>query len=204
MKARLMRITVAFSLLLVLLLALPTLAFASEETEGTGIGIELFIPKPGEFFPMLVGFVVLWAILAKFGWPALTGMIDKRTQSIKESLEQAENAKIQGQQLLDEQKAELAEAKKQAAEIIAQSKQTAEAVKAEITAQAQHEAEAITSRARQAIDVEKQAAIAELQGFVADFSVAVAQKVIGSDLSDTEHRRIIERYVSEAGDFGDN
>ena len=124
MKPRPLRLLAASSLT-ALLFSLPTLAFASEEVEESAVGIGLFIPKLGEFVPMLVGFLILWAILAKFGWPAFLGMIDKRAAAIKESLERAESAKVQSEQLLEEQKAELAASKKQSAEIIAQAKKTA-------------------------------------------------------------------------------
>ena len=59
-------------------------------------------------------------------------------------------------------------------------------------------------KARAAIETEKKAAIAELQGSVADTSIAVASRLIGDDLSDEEHRKIIERYVNEAGSFNAN
>ena len=48
---------------------------------------------------------------------------------------------------------------------------------------------------------EKKAAIADLQGSVADLSINVAAKLIGNDLTDDEHRKMIERYVAEAGSF---
>ena len=59
-------------------------------------------------------------------------------------------------------------------------------------------------KARGAIEAEKKAAIAELQSSVAETSIAVASKVIGADLSDDEHRQLIERYVNEAGSFNAN
>ena len=77
-------------------------------------------------------------------------------------------------------------------------------MQADITTKAQNEAEVIIAKARQEIEVEKKAAVAELQSVTADFAVAVAKKVIGSDLSDAEHLGIIERYVAEAGSFNDN
>ncbi|MDR2671840.1 MAG: F0F1 ATP synthase subunit B [Coriobacteriales bacterium] len=187
------------------LVATPALALASEEAgEESAVGVGLLIPKMGEFIPMLLGFIILWAVLAKLAWPAFIGMIDKRTATIKDSLEHAENAKLESERVLEEQKAELALAKKQAAEIIAQARQTAESVKADIAAQAKSEAEVIIAKAQQAIDTEKKAAIAELQGSAADLTVSVAKKVIGTDLSDAEHRTIIQRYIAEAGSFNEN
>ena len=60
------------------------------------------------------------------------------------------------------------------------------------------------AKARNAIESEKKQAVAELQATVADTSVAVAGRLIGQDLTDEEHRKIIERYVAEAGSFNAN
>jgi F-type H+-transporting ATPase subunit b len=62
----------------------------------------------------------------------------------------------------------------------------------------------LIAKAQAAIEAEKKAAIAELQTSVADISVSVAGKLIGTDLSDADHRAIIERYLSEAGSLDAN
>jgi len=194
------------------LIANPVGAFASESIEAIesevshndSEGLALLIPNLLEWLPMLIGFILLWVILAKFGWPVITGMLDKRVTTIKESLEQAENAKIESERLLEEHRAQLADAKKQSAQIIAEAKQSAEAVKDEITTKAQAESEAMIAKARVAIEAEKKAALAELQGSVADLSVSVAGRLIGQDLSDSDHRKIIEHYLAEAGALNAN
>ena len=66
------------------------------------------------------------------------------------------------------------------------------------------ESAAIIDKAHAAIEADKKTAVAELQASVADTAVAVASRIIGQDLSDDEHRAIIERYVSEAGSFNAN
>jgi F-type H+-transporting ATPase subunit b len=182
------------------LLSVPSLAFAAEG----GPGISLLIPKMGEWIPMLIGFIILWAVLAKFAWPAFIGMIDKRQATIKDSLERAEAAKVESERLLEENKAQLDEAKKQAAQIIADAKKTGDAVRAEMMAQAQEDARLLVEKANAAIEVETKVAIAQLQSSVADLSVSVAGKLIGNDLSDAEHRRLIEHYLTEAGSLNAN
>ena len=178
-------------------LAFPALAFASEE-EASG-GISAILPNMTEFIPMLIIFILLWIILAKVGWPKFEGMLNKREQTIKESLEKSEAARIESERVLEEYKQQLEEAKSQAAQIVADAKKTGEGVKADITERAQTEATNMVEKARAAIETEKRAAIAELQGSVADMSIAVASRLIGENLSDDEHRKIIERYVNEAG-----
>ena len=181
--------------------AFPALAFASEEEAG---GINAILPDMAEFIPMLIIFIVLWIILAKFGWPMFESMLDKREKMIKDALEKSEEARIESERALEEYRVQLADAKTQAAQIVADAKQTGEAAKADITAKAQSEATDMIAKAKAAIEAEKKAAIAELQSSVADTSVAVAARLIGEDLTDGEHRKIIERYVNEAGSFDAN
>ncbi|MEG0026961.1 MAG: F0F1 ATP synthase subunit B [Raoultibacter sp.] len=179
----------------------PASAFASEEGSG---GISAILPDMAEFIPMLAAFIILWIVLAKFGWPLFAGMLDKREATIKESLEKAEEARVESERVLGEYKTQLEEARSQAAKIVASANATGESVKADITAKAQSEATHMIEKAKAAIEFEKKAAIAELQGSVADTSIAVASRLIGEDMSDDEHRKLIERYVNEAGSFNDN
>ena len=182
--------------------AFPALAFAAEaEQEG---GISAILPDMAEFIPLLIAFIILWIILAKFGWPMFAGMLEKRENTIREALKKSEEAQIESERVLAEYNKQLADAKAQSAQIIADAKKTGEAVKADITAKAQAEAAGMIEKAHAAIEADKKAAIAELQGSVADLSVAVASRLIGEDLNDDEHREIIERYVNEAGSFNAN
>ena len=63
--------------------AFPALAFASEEESG---GLSAILPDMAEFIPMLIAFIILWIILAKFGWPMFAGMLEKRESTIREAL----------------------------------------------------------------------------------------------------------------------
>ena len=73
--------------------AFPALAFAAEaEQEG---GISAILPDMAEFIPMLIAFIILWIILAKFGWPMFAGMLEKRENTIREALKKSEEAQIE-------------------------------------------------------------------------------------------------------------
>ena len=165
--------------------AFPVCAFADE-----GAGINAILPQMEEFIPMLVAFIILWIVLAKFGWPLFEGMLNKREETIKNSLEKSEEARQESERLLAEYREQLEGAKTQAQQILNNAKLTGDALEKEITAKAQAEADAIVDKAR---------AIKELQATMADTSIAVASRLIGEDFSDDEHRKLIERYVKEAG-----
>ena len=132
------------------------------------------------------------------------GMLEKRENTIREALKKSEEAQIESERVLKEYKEQLADAKAQSAQIIAEARATGEAVKADITAKAQAEAADMIAKAKVAIEAEKKQAVADLQASVADISVDVAARLIGEELTDDEHRKIIERYVNEAGSFNAN
>jgi len=182
--------------------ALPAVAFASEAEESAGINA--ILPDMVEFIPMLIAFIVLWIILAKFGWPMFSGMLEKREKTIKDALEKSEEARIESERVLAEYKQQLEEAKLQASQIVAEAKKTGEAVKADMSAKAQQEAADIIAKAKAAIEVEKKAAIAELQSSVADTSINLVARLVGDEFTDDDHRKIVERYVNEAGGFNAN
>ena len=181
-------------------LAFPALAFASEEKTG----VALILPDLVETVPMLIAFIVLIIVLWKFGWPMFEAMLEKSERTIAEALQKSEEARIESERVLAEYQKQLADAKSQASELIAEAKETSEAMRVDITKKAQEEAANMIEKARAAIEAEKQAAMVDLQNSVADLSVDVASRLVASDLSDAEHRAIIERYINEAGSFHAN
>jgi len=166
--------------------------------------VKAIIPNLAEFIPALISFAIVFFVLSKYAWPAISQMLDQRSDNIRESLERAENAKVEAERLLEEYKHTMAEARKEAGTILQQAKQSAESTRSEAAAKAQADYDDLLVKAREAIEGEKRAAIAELQRSVADISVAVAGKLIGAELSKEDHLRVIEKYVSEAGSLNAN
>ena len=174
--------------------AFPVCAFADE-----GAGINAILPQMEEFIPMLVAFIILWIVLAKIGWPRFDGMLVKRETTIREALEKSEQARIESERVLAEYQDKLIEARQEAATIISEAKQQAAAQRAATTAKAQEEPEKIIVKAREAMQAEKNAAIAELQAAVADIACAAMTRVVQEDFTDADHRRLIEKSLEEIG-----
>lgn len=166
--------------------------------------MELIIPNTTEMWVNVVAFIVLFIVLAKFAFPPVTKMLDERASKIRESLEKAEDTKVEAERLLEEYKVQMAEARAEAAKVIEQGRKVAESMKAEIMAKAKEEAEAEKTKAIEAIKAEKNAAMAQIKGEVADLSVAVAGKIIGSSLSQADHEALIDKYLAEVGSLNEN
>ncbi len=166
--------------------------------------MEIILPKFGEMWPSALAFVIMFFLLWKFAFPPITGMLEKRAETIRESLEKAENTKVEAERLLEEYKVQMAEARAEAGKVIEQGRKVAENMKTEIVAKANEEASAIVAKAKEEIEAERKAAVAELQSKVADLTVAVAGKIIGQQLSAADHAKLIEQYVAEVGSLNEN
>jgi F-type H+-transporting ATPase subunit b len=161
--------------------------------------MDKIIPLTSELVVSLVSFGVLFVIMWKFALPPITNMLDERAARIKDSLEKAEQTRVEAERLLDDYKQQLAEARQESSRVIEQGRKIAEAMKEEIVARANEEREAMMVRAREEIQGEKRTAMAELQAQVADLSVAVAGRLIGETLSSDDHKALIEKFVAEVG-----
>jgi len=166
--------------------------------------VQAIIPNLAELIPALISFAIVFFLLSKFAWPAISDMLDKRADTIREGLERAEAAKVEAERLLAEYKQTMADARKEAGTILQQAKQAAEAQRLEGTAKTQAEIDDMLEKARESIEGERRAAIASLQSSVADLSVAVAGKLIGGELTNEDHLKVIEKYVAEAGSLNAN
>ena len=74
-------------------LATPTFALAE------GVGADILIPKPAEFIPALIAFLIIWIVLAKLVWPQVLQMMDKRQQKIQDDLDAAAKSKQEAAEL---------------------------------------------------------------------------------------------------------
>jgi F-type H+-transporting ATPase subunit b len=165
--------------------------------------MQLILPQFPEVIVSLISFLVLFGVLAKFAFPAINKMLDDRAAKIKESLEKAEQTRVEAERLLEDYKTQMAEARQEASRVIEQGRKVAETVKAEIVAQANVEREGLLARAREEIEGEKKAAMAELQASVADLSVGVAGRILGTTMTKADHAALIDKYLAEVGSINE-
>jgi F-type H+-transporting ATPase subunit b len=88
-------------------------------------------------------------------------------------------------------------AKREAQDLLAKSRKTAEATKEEILQKAQTEAANILERAKREINLEREKAVEELKKQAAELSIMIASKLIGKSLSKDEHKKLIEQSIKE-------
>lgn len=172
--------------------AAPAVALAE-----TPSGADILLPKPAEFIPALIAFLIIWFVLAKLAWPSILGMMEKRQQKIQDDLDAAEQARREAETNAESYQTKIADAEREAEEIRSAARREAEEKRIEILAEAQKEAAATIAKAKDAVSNERKKAMIELSGQVVDLSVEIASKIIGNDLSQDAQRRLAERYLQE-------
>ena len=160
--------------------------------------MNLVTPDGGLLFWMVIIFGLLFFVLAKFGFPLITSMVDKRGAAIDESLRDAEKVAEEKKNIGREKEAVLTAARKQQADILRDADRAGEAVIAEAKSKAQSEADAILEDSRRRIRQEKEAALRDVRNEVAAVSVGVAEKVLRGELSsDKAQSDYIDRLLDE-------
>lgn len=161
-----------------------------------GIGA-LGINLPG-LLAQLIGFAVLLALMRMIAYKPILRMMDQRSQRIREGLEAAEKMKEEAAQADVTVQKRLEEARQEGQGLIGQTQQIANRMQEEARQQAQAEGELLIARARNAVALERDEAIAQIRREFADLTIAAAEKVINQSLDKKAHERLIEEVLAQS------
>lgn len=145
----------------------------------------------------LINFFLLLGLLTVVLYRPVTRMLDKRSQQIKESLDQAEKIKEESLRAEESVRAQIEAGRKDAQAIVAQASQTADRVKEEARAEARKEAEAILAKAQAQIDRDREESFNRLRQEFVDLSIRAAEKVIEQSLDEQQHEVLIRKVLEE-------
>jgi F-type H+-transporting ATPase subunit b len=154
----------------------------------------------GDIFFQLIVFIILLALLKKFAWGPLMGIMKQREEHIGNEIGAAENSRLEAQKILQEQRDLLKEARNDAQNLIESAKKQGDIQREEIIATARTEAERIKEAAKLEINQQKEKAVAAIREQVASLSVLIASKVIEKELTAADQDQLINEYIKEAGE----
>ncbi len=145
----------------------------------------------------VINFLILLYLLNRFLFKPVLARLDERSAKIGKGLEDAEVAARDRELARAEREAAVAEARKEANEMIARANKIAEDTRNEILTTARAEAEKVSTRAREEIVAEKDKAMAEIRGQVAELALAAAGKLVRRQMDDPTQRRLVEEFLAE-------
>lgn len=173
-----------------------TLPIAAAGGSSSG-GKFLITPNVGLMLWTLLLFVIAMYVLYKLAYPRISDALERRQHAIEDSIDAAEQTRKQADQLLDEYRERLSEARGQAEAIVDRARKAAETHERRSKEEAVATREQLMEQARRDIEVETRRAIQEIRREVADLTVAATEKVTRKTLTEEDQRRLIEDALSE-------
>lgn len=158
----------------------------------------ILTPDFGLLFWMLLAFLIVFFLMAKYGFPIITKMVEDRKNYIDESLQKAHEANERLAGIQQESERLLAEARAKQAEILAQAKATGDSIVSEARNKAQADGAKLLQEAKAQIAAEKENALRDIRQTVADLSIVIAEKVVRQKLANNdEQQALIEQMLNE-------
>src|SRR5215218_5244166 len=157
----------------------------------------LVTPEVGLMLWTLLAFGVSMFLLRKLAYPRIQTALEKRARAVAESIDAAERTRQEADQILNEYRERLREAREQADEIVSRARKAADRTQDEARIHAKETREEMLADARRDIEQETRRAIGQIRREVADLTVMATEKVARKSLDDEDHRRLIEEALQE-------
>lgn len=146
----------------------------------------------------LVAFVILLIVFWKFVLPMVKKVLDERTEKIEGGIERAEAAQREAKEALDKYNEQLAEARGEAAKIREDARLQGQQILTDMKADAQKESDRIVASGQQQLDAQRQQIVQELRSDLGNQAVSLAEKLMGEQLSDSvKQSGTIDRFLAD-------
>ncbi|MFD3821561.1 F0F1 ATP synthase subunit B [Streptomyces sp. NPDC058625] len=170
----------------------PLLHIAAEEAQSP------LVPPIPELVIGLLAFVIVFGFLAKKLLPNINKVLDERRESIEGGIEKAEAAQTEAQSVLEQYKAQLAEARHEAARLRQEAQEQGATLIAEMRAEGQRQREEIIAAGHSQIAADRKAAASVLRQDVGKLATDLAGKLVGESLEDhARQSRVIDRFLDD-------
>jgi F-type H+-transporting ATPase subunit b len=148
---------------------------------------------------VIISLLILYYALNKLLFSKFTPFMEKRAAGIKESLEEAENAKIFAKELKAEYSEKIKKAQSDIEQMLEDAKTSAKKEYEAIIKDAKLEAMSMLSKAHAEIEKEHEKMIQEIKSEVASIAIAAASKLIETNLDTATNKKLVEKFVNEVG-----
>jgi F-type H+-transporting ATPase subunit b len=157
----------------------------------------LVSPDLGLMIWTLLVFGITMYVLSKVAFPRIQEALDKRANAIRDSIDEAEKTRAEANEILQEYRARLREAREQSDEIVARARKSAEASKAQAVDEGREKREELLAAARRDIEAETRRSLERIRKEVADLTVLTTEKVTRKTLSGDDQKRLIDEALAE-------
>ena len=150
---------------------------------------------PGLMIWTLIAFGITFFVLRKYAFGPIQKTIDERRDRIRQAVDEADNARNEARELLEQNRAILAQARSVSAEILAEARRVSDAQLERAKQEAEVERQRRMEETRRQIEAETARAIGQIRSEVADLTIEATQRVVGKVLDSADQRRLVEEAV---------
>lgn len=143
--------------------------------------------------------LILLLLMKKFLFKPVRNVIEKREQEINKMYADAEKATNDAREMKESYEASIANAKAEAGEIVKNATETAHKTEEQIISDAQKRADALLTKAQAQIEADRVKTIESVKSDISGMAVGIASKVIEKDISEDDHRKLIDDFINELG-----
>jgi F-type H+-transporting ATPase subunit b len=152
---------------------------------------------PGLMVWTIIAFVVSLVVLKRFAFGPIQKMIDDRRDRIRQSIDEADNAREEARRLLEEHRALIGQARNDAEEILAEARKVGDSQRERVREETEVDRQRRLEETRRQVEAETRRALEQIRAEVADLTLIAATKVTGKALTEADHKRLIEDAISE-------
>jgi F-type H+-transporting ATPase subunit b len=157
-----------------------------------------FLVPNGTFFVELLAFAIILYILGKYVVPPINRAMTNRQDAIRKQFADLDQAKADAKSAEEEFRAQIADARHEAAKIREEAREQGAAIIAEMREQAQAEANRIVEHAHTQIEADRQQAVTSLRAEVGTLATGLAGRIVGEALEDQARQsRVVERFLAD-------
>jgi F-type H+-transporting ATPase subunit b len=152
---------------------------------------------PGLMVWTALVFITAFFLLRWLAFGRIQGMIEKRRDRVRETLDEADRARDEARQLLEEHHKLVAQAREQSEEILAEARRIGDAQRKRVLEEAQDDLDRRLEENRKAIEADNQKLVEQIRREVIELTLTAAEKVTGKVLTADDHRRLVDEAVGE-------
>ncbi|HEY3205606.1 MAG TPA: F0F1 ATP synthase subunit B, partial [Gaiellaceae bacterium] len=150
---------------------------------------------PGLMIWTIVCFLIVLFVLKRWAFGPIQSMIDERRERIRRALEEADHARAEARELLEEHRKLIGQARGEAEEILAEARQVSRAMQQRVREETEADRQRRLEETKRQIEAETRRALEEIRAEVADLSLIAAEKVTRGALDDKDQRRLIDDAI---------
>ena len=156
------------------------------------------IPTWSEFIIGIICFVLVFGVLGKILMPRIMKTLEEREDAIQGGINRADEAQAEAQAVLQQYRAQLDDAKHEAARMREEAREAGAQIIAEMRERAEADARRITESAQSQIEADRQQALTSLRAEVGTLATELASRIVGESLTDTARQgRMVDRFLAD-------